>query len=128
MNYGYLRVLERDFNTVDLALRKNLVDQGFGIITEIDVKATLRAKLNVEFRNYRILGACNPPIAHSALELEPEIGLLLPCNVVIWENDDKSTTVAAIDAEKLLTLTGRKDLAETAIRINKLLTAAIDAL
>lgn len=128
MIYSYQRTIKGKFEDIDQALRKSLMEQGFGIITEIDVKATMQEKLNVEFRNYKILGACNPVIAHEALSMEPEIGLLLPCNVVLWENDDESIAVSAIDAVKLLSLTGRDDLNETAEKVNNSLRKAIDAL
>ena len=128
MIYSYQRTIKGKFEDIDSVLCKSLMEQGFGIITEIDVKATMQEKLNVEFRNYKILGACNPAIAHEALSMEPEIGLLLPCNVVLWENDDESITVSAIDAVKLLSLTGRDDLNETAEKVNNSLRNAIDAL
>jgi len=128
MIYSYQRTIKGKFEDIDSVLRKSLMEQGFGIITEIDVKATMQEKLNVEFRNYKILGACNPAIAHEALSMEPEIGLLLPCNVVLWENDDESITMSAIDAVKLLSLTGRDDLNETAEKVNNSLRNAIDAL
>ena len=127
MIYSYQRTIKGKFEDIDSALRESLMEQGFGIITEIDVKATMQEKLNVEFRNYKILGACNPAIAHEALTMEPEIGLLLPCNVVLWENDDESITIAAIDAGKLLSITDRDDLTETAEHVNGLLNAAVDA-
>lgn len=128
MIYSYQRTIKGKFEDIDSVLCKSLMEQGFGIITEIDVKATMQEKLNVEFRNYKILGACNPAIAHEALSMEPEIGLLLPCNVVLWENDDESITMSAIDAVKLLSLTGRDDLNETAEKVNNSLRNAIDAL
>ncbi len=128
MNYGYQRILKIGFNEVDEKVRTALQDQGFGVLTEIDVKSTLKTKLDVDFRPYKILGACNPKIAHQALSAEPGIGLLLPCNIVIWDNEDGTVTVSAIDAQKMLSVTGRDDLEELSNRVNVLLRTAIDAI
>lgn len=108
--------------------REELGKEGFGVLTEIDVKATLKKKLDVEFRPYVILGACNPPLAHRALEAERDIGLLLPCNVVVYAGDNPSSSVvAALDPVMLLGLTGRSDLApvaqEVRARIERVLAA-----
>ncbi|NQU28215.1 MAG: DUF302 domain-containing protein [Candidatus Marinimicrobia bacterium] len=128
MNYGYKRIINGSFEEIEAVVREKLQEQGFGVITEIDVKATMRAKLDVDFTNYKILGACNPPAAHAALVKDPGIGLLLPCNVVLWENDDHSITVAAIDAAKLLAITGNDELTEFAQQINGSLISALDSL
>jgi len=128
MNYGYKRIINGSFEEIEAVVREKLQEQGFGVITEIDVKATMRAKLDVDFTNYKILGACNPPAAHAALVKDPGIGLLLPCNVVLWENDDHSITVAAIDAAKLLAITGNDELTELAQQINDSLISALDSL
>jgi len=89
VNTGFEKTLER--------VGEELQKEGFGILTEIDVKATLKKKLDVEFRNYRILGACNPNFAYQALQLEENIGVMLPCNVIVQEKEDKTVQVSVID-------------------------------
>ncbi len=126
MNYGYQKTVDIGFDEVDTRVRETLMEQGFGILTEIDVKEAFKEKLDIEFQRYRILGACNPPLAHEALTAELEVGMLMPCNVVIWENDDGSVTLSAADAESLLSVTDA-DLNHIAVDANQRLKTAIDA-
>lgn len=106
--------------------RDALAAEGFGVLTEIDVRATMRNKLDVEFRPYIILGACNPPLAHTALTQEIDIGLLLPCNVVVYEGVDPGTSVvAAIDPVTQLGITGRTDIEPLAIEVKARLERVI---
>ena len=126
MNYGYKRTVELSFEEVDDRIRSSLQEQGFGVLTEIDVKNTLKKKLDKDFQKYTILGACNPPLAFEALEDEQAIGLLLPCNVVLWENEDSSTTIAAIDADKMMTIVKNNQLYNLAKKVNTLLKKAVD--
>lgn len=128
MKYGYGRQLSISMNEAEEKIRVSLQSQGFGVLTEIDVKSTLNAKIGVDFKPYKILGACNPNIAYQALTEEQEIGLLLPCNIVIWDNEDGTVNVSAIDAKKMLSVTGRDDLEELSTQVNGLLHAAIDAI
>jgi len=103
-----------------------LKEQGFGVLSEIDVKATLKEKRNVDFRPYVILGACNPALAHRALETELDIGLLLPCNVVVYEVDGGSV-VEAIDPERALDIVGTPELRAIAAEAKALLLRALEA-
>lgn len=104
-----------------------LKSEGFGVLTEIDVKATMRQKLDVEFRKYVILGACNPPLAHRALSAETEIGLLLPCNVIVYEKESGTSVVAAIDPETQLGKVGRPELAGVAAEVRSRLVRVLEA-
>ncbi|MFB6087120.1 MAG: DUF302 domain-containing protein [Haloarculaceae archaeon] len=91
--------------------------EGFGVLCDIDVQATMREKLDADFRQYRILGACNPSLAHEALEAELQLGALLPCNVIVYETDDGAVGVSAVDPERLLSLVDNPSLDETASEV-----------
>ena len=111
IGYGFKRTLAMSVEDADQRLRDELKKEGFGILTEIDVKATLKEKLDVDFRPYKILGACNPPLAHQALNSETDIGLLLPCNVIVYEGDEDGTSVVGVlDPKVQLGITGRSDI------------------
>ena len=108
--------------------RAALAKEGFGILTEIDIAATLKKKLDVEFRPYVILGACNPPLAHRALMAEPDIGLLLPCNVVVYAADEPGkSVVAAMDPVEALALTGNDDIRPIAEEVKAKLRRVLEA-
>ena len=106
-------------------VREELQVDGFGVLCEIDVQATMKAKLGVEGEPYTILGACNPPLAHRALEAEPELGVLLPCNVVVYERGGE-THVAAVDAERMLSIVGNEELAPVAAEVRARLAAVVE--
>jgi len=97
MSYYFSKEIDLSFEDAITRVTEELKKEGFGVLTEIDVKATLKKKLDADFRNYRILGACNPPLAHQALQAEPHIGLMLPCNVVVQDGENGKTLVSAID-------------------------------
>ena len=106
-------------------VRDELKTEGFGILSEIDVQATLREKLGVEEEPYLILGACNPPLAHQALSAEPDLGTLLPCNVVVYQRDGQ-THISAIDAERMLSIVGNDSLASVATEVRAKLAAVVE--
>ena len=97
MSYAFATRVSMPFDTAVQRVTEELSKEGFGVLTEIDVKATLKKKLDVDFRDYRILGACNPPFAHRALQAEPRIGLMLPCNVIVQDVGGGACEIAAID-------------------------------
>ena len=120
--------MARPYDDTVAATRAALMEQGFGVLTEIDVRATFKKKLDVEFRPYVILGACNPTLAHRALSEETAIGLLLPCNVIVYAGDDPGTSVVAVlDPEAQLGLTGRDDLNPLASEVRAKLNRVLDA-
>ena len=127
--YGFGRVIDLPYDEAIERTRAALKEQGFGVLTEIDVKATMKAKLEVEFRPYVIFGACNPPLAHRALSADLGIGLLLPCNVLVYDNLDGTSTVEAMDPQAALSLVGdNPTIAEVASEARTRLRRALDAL
>ncbi|MCH7231286.1 DUF302 domain-containing protein [Glycomyces sp. L485] len=127
MEYWTAIRLRKPFADTVERVREALQEQGFGVLTEIDVQATLREKLGEETEDYLILGACNPPLAHQALEVDRRIGLLLPCNVVVRRDEDE-TVVEALEPQVMVDVTGKADLAPVAAEAGRRLRAALEGM
>ena len=130
MGIALSTTLHTSFDDAVERTRRGLSEQGFGILTEIDMKATLKAKLGEDMENYLILGACNPPLAHRAINVDRQIGLLLPCNVVVRsdQEDPDTVLVEAMDPQVLVDITGEAELRPVADEVATKLRAAIDSL
>jgi uncharacterized protein (DUF302 family) len=126
MSYHLSKTISGDFEDIQARLVENLKDVGFGVITEIDMKEKLKEKLDVDYKRYVILGACNPGFAYEAVQMEEELGVLLPCNVVLIDNEDGSVKVAAIDAQKMMSVVGNSDLDTVAVMVNERLKQALE--
>lgn len=126
--YGFTTRLSGKFDQVVAQVTEALKSEGFGVLSDIDVQATLKAKLGIERRPYRILGACNPSLAHKALEADPDIGLLLPCNVIIREETDGSVTVGFMDPAAVLGLVQNDALTRLGQQVRSKLERVRDAL
>jgi uncharacterized protein (DUF302 family) len=126
--YGFNVTVPGSLQQVEERVREELQKEGFGVLTEIDVAATLKKKLGVERRPYRILGACNPMLANQAIQADPDIGLLLPCNVVVREEEDGSITVGFMDPAAVLKLVERSDIEALAGEVRSRLERVRDAL
>jgi uncharacterized protein (DUF302 family) len=124
-SYALSAPTELSFADAVARARQELSREGFGVLCEIDVQATLANKLGVEREPYLILGACNPPLAHRALEAESELGVLLPCNVIIYQEQGK-THIAAVDAERMLSIVANDELASTAAEVRRRLAAVVE--
>ena len=126
--FGIRRTLGCTYDEALTRVTEALKADGFGVLTEVDVQSTLKQKLGVDFRPYKILGACNPPFAHQALLADLEVGLMMPCNVVVYEGDDGKAVVLAIDPTKTLATTGNPKLEELAEAVKEKLSRAVEKL
>lgn len=126
MTYSYQKKVNLSYEQALEKTTQELQKEGFGVLTEIDVKATMKKKLDVDYNKYKILGACNPPLAHQALSADPEMGVLLPCNVIVYEVEGGKTVVSAIDAAAMFSVVGRVDILPVAEEVNRKLKKVID--
>lgn len=126
MDYYFIKSFQNiDYDTMIQRTKEVLKKEGFGVLTEIDMKATLKEKMNVDFHNYKILGACNPPFAHKALLAEDKIGTMLPCNIIVQEKKAGFIEVAAVDPMASMMAVGNKDLSEIASKVTQKLKTVI---
>ncbi|MEW8324432.1 MAG: DUF302 domain-containing protein [Candidatus Thiodiazotropha taylori] len=126
--YSFKSRLDGDIDDIEQRVVAALKVEGFGVLTEIDVKATMKEKLGIEKRAYKILGACNPPLANQAIDAEPDIGLLLPCNVVVRQEEDGSVTVAFMDPVAVLKLVEKSEIGDMAMDVRQRLERVRDAI
>ena len=124
--YAFTTVLNTSYEDAISRITNALREEGFGVLTEIDVKATLKKKLNVDFRKYVILGACNPPYAYRTLQADLDVGLLLPCNVVVYETDDKKACISAINPVSALEVIKKEELRKIAEEVTEKLKRVVD--
>ena len=128
MKYYIEKQLNEDFESAVSRTREVLAEQGFGVISEVDMQAKLKEKLGVEMPGYLILGACNPPLAYTALLKEEKIGILLPCNVIVRDTGDGTTEVAAVDPVTSMEITGNEAISEIAGTVKEKLEMAVNSL
>ncbi|HSB27437.1 MAG TPA: DUF302 domain-containing protein [Pyrinomonadaceae bacterium] len=127
LTYGFTKTIDVPYEEAIEKVRAALAKEGFGVLTQIDLKDKFKEKLGVDFRPYVILGACNPALAYESLQQEMEIGLLLPCNVIVYEQDGR-TVVSAVDAGKMMSVVGNRNLESTAGVVNEKLRRVINDL
>jgi len=128
MKYSYSKDIESGFEDTEHKICEALMDVGFGVLTEINMKDAFKEKLNLEYKNYKILGACNPTLAHKALESESLIGILMPCNILLIDNENQSTKIVFPNAKSLLEITENDAISDLADKVDDLLRSAFDAI
>ena len=125
MDYGHKKIINGNIKQAEEKLRDALMQNSFGVITEINIKEKLQEKLGVDFRNYKILGSCHPPSAFESLEVDLNVGMLLPCNFVLWDNMDGSVTIATLKASSLLSVLENKELHEVGLKVDELVASVM---
>ena len=128
MKYSYSKDIESSFQDTENKVRESLMDIGFGVLTEINMKDAFKSKLDLDYKNYKILGACNPTLAHEALDSESLIGILMPCNILVIDNENQTTKIVFPNAKSLLEVTDNKDIFKLADKVDDLLKSAFDAI
>ncbi len=128
MKYSYSKNLNLDFDKAEEKVKDALLNIGFGVLTEINMRDAFKTKLNLDYRNYKILGACNPNLAHEALCDEELIGILMPCNILVIDNGDKTTKVVFPNAKSLLEITENDKIFELADKVDDLLNQAFESI
>ena len=126
MKYSYSKDIKLNFQDAESKVRQALMDVGFGVLTEINMKDAFKAKLDLDYKNYKILGACNPTLAHQALGSENLIGILMPCNILVIDNEDQTTKIVFPYAKSLLEVTENNDIFDLADKVDDLLKSAFD--
>ena len=127
VDFGHKKIIKANIKQSEETLRAKLMENGFGVITEIDIQEKLKEKLGADFRDYKILGSCHPPSAFESLEVDLNVGMLLPCNFVLWDNLDGSTTIATLKASSLLALLQNKELNDIARKVDKLISSVMNS-
>ena len=128
MEYSYSKNINLNFEDTENKVKDALMDIGFGVLTEINMKDAFKAKLDLDYRNYKILGACNPSLAHEALDNESLIGILMPCNILIIDNENESTEIVFPYAKSLLEVTNNNNIFKLADKVDELLKSAFDTI
>ena len=128
MKYSYSKDLDCSFENAEKSVVDALMNVGFGVLTEVNIQGAFKTKLNIDYKKYKILGACNPNLAHEALEDEPLIGILMPCNIVIIDNEDGTTKVVFPNAKNLLEITENKKIDSLSEKVDRLLESAFNTL
>ena len=126
MKYSYSKDLTSSFESTEDKVREALQNIGFGVLTEISIKDAFKSKLDLEYKNYKILGACNPSLAHEAINFDEMIGILMPCNILLIDNEDGTTKVVFPNAQSLLDITDNQDLIDLSINVDNLLEQAFN--
>ncbi|MAJ45457.1 MAG: hypothetical protein CMF96_12040 [Candidatus Marinimicrobia bacterium] len=126
MKYSYSKNLNLIFSDAEKQVRSSLKEIGFGVLTEINIKDAFKSKLDLDFKNYKILGACNPKLAHDAIMSESLIGVLMPCNIVLIDNENQTTKIVFPYAKNLLEVTGNDKIFKLADKVDSLMKSAFD--